>query len=393
MAKKYREKHKLKSLIEGDYGYFEVKKKKTVKQQKSRFQNLTKKLSQNQNNLPHISVMLSDVMEEFEKVYHSHNKIALQFNNTENVIASEEAIENLSSGRFFIVVDATFGNGGYTSAFLQYAENVFVIALDRDPETIAKAKEISTTFGNRFIFINDCFDNISLYIKNEAVNFFVCDFGVSSMQLDQRERGFSFLHENELDMRMNPTQKLTAKTAINELDEESLRDIIFNYGGETYATKIASKIIALREKTPINTTTELANLVVECYGGFANKQKIHPATKTFQAIRIFVNAELEQIENLLPQTSNILAANGVFLAVSFHELEDGAVKQFMKKNTQKIKNNKYKQLVNIDEGDNLVQKLVIQPLFTSVKLVSKQEASNNPRARSARMRGFTKILH
>lgn len=457
MSNKYREKHKLRAIVDGDYGYFEVKKKKNIKQKISRFQNI-KPL---ENNTAHTSVMLGDVMEQFEKCYLVTKSLnAVEFsgnfsvNNkpSGNILSTPQALSNLQTGNFFIAVDATFGYGGYTNAFLQYATNVFIIATDRDPTTTPRAQQILEAFPERFIFINDCFDKISSYIKNNAVNFFACDFGVSSMQLDQRARGFSFLHENELDMRMSPSQNLTAKTAINELDEQDLADIITNYGGESYGKKIASKIVFTREKTPINTTTQLANLVISCYGNFANKQKIHPATKTFQAIRIFVNAEIDQIENLLPKTLKVLARGGVFAAVSFHELEDGAVKRFIKKHQQKISTNKYIQFstqaqaeegyledddkeifgdgdsealrVNSNkntttpynaqeiaadsEGDSgLVKtktkegfregeaaqtatdkKIIIKSLFSSVKLVSKQEASTNPRSRSARLRGF-----
>lgn len=236
-------------------------------------------------------------------------------------------------------VDATFGNGGYTTAILQHC-NCKVIALDRDPTTTPKAMEIKQQFGKRFEFINDKFSNITHYISH--ADGIVADFGISSMHVDDASRGFSFQKDAPLNMQMGKCE-ISAFDVINTFSEEQLSDIIFKYSNEHLAKKIATAIFHTRKKSTIYTTTQLAEIIYNTYGK-PRHYKIHPATKTFQAIRVFVNNELEEIESLLTASGKIITTGGRLVCVSFHELEDRLVKNYLTENSQKKqKVNKYSQ--------------------------------------------------
>jgi 16S rRNA (cytosine1402-N4)-methyltransferase len=296
----------------------------------------------------------------------------------------KEVLEALNPKDGEVFVDVTFGGGGYTKAILQ-TSNCKVIALDRDETVLPTAKSIKEEFGERFNFFLTPFSKISEVLKNTKVDGIVADFGVSSMQLDTEERGFSFLKPAKLDMRMGVEAKCTAHQIVNSYPEPHLAEIISKYGEERLAKKIANYIVRARSQTPIEKTTELAEIVKEAYGSEARYTKIHPATKTFQALRIYINDELKEIETLLESSCNLLKKGGRLVAVSFHSLEDGIVKDFFSKNSrQKKKVNKYAEFSkNTDFTEE--EKAFAIPL-KGVIMPSEEEIRDNIRSRSAKLR-------
>jgi len=285
-----------------------------------------------------------------------------------------EMLQALNPQNGEVYVDATFGNGGYTKAILE-AANCKVIALDRDPNVKTRANEMKNMYGERFDFRAGCFGNIADLVA-EKINGAVFDIGVSSMQLDEAERGFSFAKEAALDMRMS-CEGISAQDIVNTYSEKELADLIYQYGEERKSRQIAQKIIEYRRHKYIERTKELAEIIYTVvhkhYG------EIDPATRTFQALRIAVNDELGELERGLKGASERLLPNGRLVVVDFHSLEDRIVKNFMKENGgKKIRVSKY--------APELVQD---DSLFTTVSKAiepSKAECEANPRARSAKLR-------
>ncbi|MEM9470146.1 MAG: 16S rRNA (cytosine(1402)-N(4))-methyltransferase RsmH, partial [Pseudomonadota bacterium] len=230
-----------------------------------------------------------------------------------------------------VIIDGTFGAGGYSRAFLDRA-NCTVIAIDQDPEALVRAATFEKDYGARFVFIPGRFGDVSKLLQSKGfdqVDAFVLDVGVSSMQIDQAERGFSFQKDGPLDMRMNNKEGPSAADLVANLPEEELANIIYQYGEERYSRRIARKIVEVRQENPINTTNVLADLVrsvVPC----SPKDKIDPATRTFQALRIAVNDELGELERALKESELILSEGGRLVIVSFHSLEDRIVKNFLR---------------------------------------------------------------
>jgi len=288
------------------------------------------------------------------------------------------------------IADATFGFGGYSRALISSFDGKLT-SFDRDPSVAPYANELKSSHGERFDFVNEKFSSMGGVLKPNSCDLIVADFGISSMQVDDADRGFSFMQDAPLDMRMNKNDKISAFEVINELSEKELADIIFNYGEERLAKKIAYNIVHNRRLSPIKTTKQLADIAFKCYGKMAYSLKIHPATRTFQAIRIYVNKELDEIESLLSQTLSLLKPGGRFVCVSFHSLEDVIVKQFVKNNCKKVKVNKYQQfsLLQKDGQDEFTNKII--DLSLGAVEVSKEEAKLNPRSRSAKLRAFEKI--
>ena len=295
----------------------------------------------------------------------------------------QEVLKALNPKDGDIFVDATFGGGGYTEAILQIAK-CKVIALDRDETVLPKAQELKLKYGERFEFISTTFSSIDEAILNAKVDGIVADFGVSSMQIDNAERGFSFLKEAKLDMRMGLGAIHSAHNIVNSFSEPDLIEIISKYGEERLAKKIANYIIRARSLKTIETTTELTKIITDAYGSEARYTKINPATKTFQALRIFINNELWEIETLLAKSLNLLKTDGRLVLVSFHSLEDGIVKDFITKNIpQKKKVNKYAQFsVNKTEDEQTALRVENK----GIVVPSEVEIKENVRSRSARMR-------
>lgn len=277
-----------------------------------------------------------------------------------------------------IYVDATFGNGGYTEAILKSA-NCRVIAIDRDPFVLKRAEELKSVYGERFTFVSGTFSQIDNLIQS-LVNGVVFDIGVSSMQLDNPERGFSFSKEAPLDMRMSQVG-LSARDIINSMNEHELADLIYKYGEERKSRQIAHAIVLYRTQKPIETTTELAQIIYSVLP--KKREQIDPATRTFQAIRIAVNDELQQLKDGLMGALNITLPEGRVVVVDFHSLEDRIVKSFFTENSdKKIHVSRYK----VDTLSISSESSKPFSFASKVILPTEEECSVNPRARSAKLR-------
>ncbi|MEN3976303.1 16S rRNA (cytosine(1402)-N(4))-methyltransferase RsmH [Emcibacter sp. SYSU 3D8] len=231
------------------------------------------------------------------------------------------------------IIDATFGWGGYTRGFLEAAPSI-VYGIDRDPTAAARAATVAAEFPGRFTFIEGRFGDMMELMNGAgvtAVQGVAFDVGVSSMQLDDPERGFSFQKDGPLDMRMagRQSEATDAADVVNNEDEAEIARIIWLYGEERHSRRIARAIVAARKAKPITRTLELADIVARVSGG-VQPHKMHPATRTFQALRIHVNDELGQLEMGLRAAERLLAPQGRLAVVSFHSLEDRIVKNFLR---------------------------------------------------------------
>jgi len=229
-----------------------------------------------------------------------------------------------------VVIDATLGLGGHTEAILERFDNARVIGIDQDERALAAASERLRRFGKRFVDVHSNFSAITKVAVDHgvtSVDAIIADLGVSSMQLDDPERGFSFRFDAPLDMRMDTTSGRTATELLEELKEEEIANLIYSYGEERKSRRIARWIVERREKgQPIQATAELAQLVERAVGR-SPKNKIHPATRTFQALRIAVNDELGVLDRFIADSVDLLKPNGKLCVITFHSLEDRIVKQ------------------------------------------------------------------
>ena len=227
------------------------------------------------------------------------------------------------------VIDTTLGGGGHSSLILKTYSSLQIIGLDQDPRAISAASESLLSFGSRIQVLSS---NFSDFIPKEKVAFVLADLGVSSPQLDDAKRGFSFRFNGPLDMRMNPSKGITAEELLAKIDEKALADLIYQYGEERFARRIARKIKQdLSIKGSYQGTSDLAYSIAGCYPAKIRNGRIHPATKTFQALRISINNELEVLKHLLSIAPNWLLPGGILGIISFHSLEDRLVKHsFMK---------------------------------------------------------------
>lgn len=328
-------------------------------------------------------------------------------------VLKNEVINALNIKENGIYIDATFGRGGHSLEILKKLnKDGKLIAIDRDIDAITYAKNTSPfNVDNRFSIFHTEFSNIinimqkyadNNNIKNNIkVDGILLDLGVSSPQLDNAERGFSFNKNSPLDMRMNNTSGETVAEFIKRTDISELTEIFRNFGEEKYAYKVAQNIIKQREIKAIETTFELAEIIRQSIPSFQKgKDK---ATRCFQALRIHINQELFQLESVLPQTINLLKTGGRLVIISFHSLEDRIVKNFLKNESNptekfnKIFNNKYtKQIpINLLQQNENIQNMQINN--ATIKLISKavkpteNEILNNPRARSSILRIAEKL--
>lgn len=284
-----------------------------------------------------------------------------------------------------VYVDGTFGVGGYTRAFLESADCT-VIAIDRDPAAKLRAAEMQKEFGDRLIFVAGRFGDALELVRAagfKQVDGFVLDVGVSSMQIDEAERGFSFRFDGPLDMRMgNDEDTPTAADIVNSYKEEDLANLIYKYGDERKSRHIAHRICLEREKARIETTAQLADMV-RAVVPKSPKDKIDPATRTFQALRIAVNDELGELERALDAAQELLKTGGRLVVVSFHSLEDGLVKTFLFERSGNSAGPSRHLPAPVETS--------VQPTFSlfSRKPLSPsdQETAINARSRSARLRG------
>ncbi len=282
-----------------------------------------------------------------------------------------------------VYVDGTFGRGGHSSAILGLlGESGRLIAIDRDPQAIASAPK-ALTDNPRFELIRSEIAELekTLVARDlvRNVDGLLLDLGVSSPQLDEAGRGFSFRRDGPLDMRMDPEKAVSAADWLAEVAEVELRKILKTYGEETFATRIARAVVTTRASTPITRTAELARIVQDAVPVKYHSQKKHPATKTFQAIRIAINDELGQLEAVLEQSLRILKQGGRLCVISFHSLEDRIVKRFMRDHSREPE--QYRGMPNIPAE-------FLPALRTIGKMISAtdEEIAANARARSARLR-------
>jgi 16S rRNA (cytosine1402-N4)-methyltransferase len=284
-----------------------------------------------------------------------------------------------------LYVDGTLGAGGHTRGILiASSPDGKVAGFDRDPQALAAAKTNLTEFGERVIFIKDSYRNYHLHLNNlnwQCVNGILLDLGISSMQLDTPERGFSFRADGPLDMRFDPDQSLTAADLVNETSRDELVEIILTYGEEKQAQRIADAIIANR---PLVRTKDLAKIIEKVARN--PKSKIHPATQTFQALRIAVNQELEALEAFLPRALDSLITGGRLAIIAFHSLEDRIVKQFFRMESRDCICPPEVPIC-VCEHQARLKELTRRPIRPE-----ESEIIKNPRARSAKLRVAEKIF-
>ncbi len=282
------------------------------------------------------------------------------------------------------VIDATFGGGGYSSSILEEFNVSELLAIDRDPISQIFAKKIKKRFLN-FKLINDKFSNVDKIIKkSKKYDLIIFDLGISSNQIDIAERGFSFQNKGPLDMNMG-LSNINAYDIINLYDEKKIANIIYELGNEKFSRRIAKNIVLNRKIKFINNTIELAEIIQKSIPKF-KKTKIHPATKTFQALRIYINDEINELKFSLNKTLKILKKNGLLIIVSFQSLEDRIVKDFFNHNSGKRwrSSRHYPELVDLGPITlKIITKKPIRP--------SDNEIILNPRSRSAKLRVAKKI--
>jgi len=296
-----------------------------------------------------------------------------------------EVIEVLAPRQGAIYVDGTFGAGGYSRALLEAAA-CRVWAIDRDPGAIAHGEEMAERYSGRLMLIEGCFGDMDRLIEARgggAVNGVAFDLGVSSLQLDQAERGFSFQQDGPLDMRMAGPEgapQPSAADAVNQLPEGELADIIWRYGEERQARRVAKAIVAARRDKTITRTGELAEIVRRVVRRGATGRD--PATRTFQAIRIYVNDEIGELRRGLGAAERLLAPGGCLAVVSFHSLEDREVKTFLKTRSGTQAGTSR----HLPEAPRQSASPTFEPAAGPARKPTAEECAANPRARSARLR-------
>jgi 16S rRNA (cytosine1402-N4)-methyltransferase len=278
-----------------------------------------------------------------------------------------------------LYVDGTLGAGGHAWGILKASHpDGQLLGMDVDPQALEVASEKLAEYGNRAIIVHASYRTLKKQIAIlgwQQVDGILLDLGLSSMQLDIRERGFSFQNEAPLDMRFDPEGKVSAADLVNHLDEVELADLLFRYGEEHRSRQVARSIVKAR---PIQTTTQLAKVVAGATSG--GKSGIHPATRTFQALRIAVNGELDALEEVLPQTIEVLVKKGRLAIISFHSLEDRMVKQFMRKESRDCICPPRQPVCTCGHQATL-REITTKPIRPQ-----EDEVRNNPRSRSARLR-------
>ena len=300
----------------------------------------------------------------------------------------EETMKLLAPERGGLFVDCTVGLGGHSEPILKSSPDTRVIGMDLDPAALAFSRQRLAPFGDRFRAFQANFRAISSILQqaNERdPNGVLADLGVSSVQFDSPERGFSFRFDAPLDMRMNPTSGATAADLLQQLPESEIARIIFEYGEERHSRRIARRIVERREQgQPITTTTELADLVRHAAGGHKRHQ-IHPATRTFQALRIAVNQELEGLGEFVESAVDLLIPDGRFAGISFHSLEDRILKRELRKLSGHCECPPRMPVCSCG-ARKVVEVLTRRPVTPGAL-----EIDENPRARSAKLRACRKL--
>ena len=285
-----------------------------------------------------------------------------------------------TAGRY---VDATLGAGGHARGILEAcAPDGRLLGLDLDPQALALARETLAPFGQRASLAQASYTSLPAQIAQmgwDAVDGILLDLGISSMQVDTPERGFSFLHDAPLDMRFSPLNPVRAADLVNGLPHDELTELLFRYGEEPLAKRIAQSIVRAR---PISTTFELVAAIESVS---PRRGRVHPATKTFQALRIAVNEELASVEETLPKAVAALRAGGRLAVISFHSLEDRIVKDFFREQSRELINPPYEQIYQTE------RKAILKEINRKPIIASEAEVTENPRSRSAKLRVAEKI--
>jgi 16S rRNA (cytosine1402-N4)-methyltransferase len=284
----------------------------------------------------------------------------------------EETIKFLDPKKNENFVDGTVGDGGHASEILKLTEPAGkLIGFDRDDRALRRAQHNLSTFGERIKLINSNYENLDQYVPaNFKASGILLDLGFSLIQIKDPKRGFSFRENGPLDMRYDMKQKDDAAHIVNFYNEEDLYQVIWQYGEDRFARRIAKAIVQERKKSPIATTLELVNVISKAIPKKFQRSKLHFATRTFQALRIETNEELDGLEETLPKAINVLKKNGRLAVISFHSLEDRIVKRFFKQ-------------MDREGAIKILTKKPIKP--------SEEEVGRNPRARSAKLRVCEKI--
>lgn len=299
----------------------------------------------------------------------------------------EEVIAGLNIRSDCIYVDCTLGGAGHAAEILKRLTTGFLYCFDQDEYAIARADAVLKNISDRYLIFHDNFVNLKSRLRAEnvsKVDGILYDLGVSSFQLDIGERGFSYNQDAKLDMRMDASQSLSAYDVVNSWSYEDLKKIFYQYGEERFAPRVAKKIVLEREKKPITTTLELAEIIKEAIPAFARRKGGHPARKVFQALRIAVNRELEVFEESLTDALSLLNEGGRIAVLTFHSLEDRICKRIFKSKTE------------IETPRGLPVRA--EEMQTEFRLVNKkpltpsaEEIGKNHRAKSAKLRIIEKI--
>jgi 16S rRNA (cytosine1402-N4)-methyltransferase len=308
-------------------------------------------------------------------------------NEIHDPVMLHEVLEALAPKDGKVYVDGTFGAGGYSAAIVKQA-NCKVYGIDRDPHVKILADELKEKFPGRIEFLVGCFGDMRQLLGAQGVNKvdgIVLDIGVSSMQIDDGMRGFSFKQDGPLDMRMSG-EGLSAADVVNSMDEGELADIIFQLGGEKKSRRVAKAIVNARAKGPIVTTKQLADIVrsvVKMAG-----HQIDPATRTFQALRIWVNDELGELSRALEASEELLNPGGRVVVVTFHSLEDGIVKRFFKEKAGQVPGiSRHIPVAN----ENIPAVRIFSIVTKKAVVPSETEIKRNLRSRSAKLRAAEKL--
>lgn len=283
-------------------------------------------------------------------------------------------------------VDATVDGGGHAAAIMNATGgNCYLLGIDLDPSALAQAQQRLASYGEVATLVEGNYRDLEEICHQHnfrSVDGILLDLGLSSLQLEEAERGFSFRHEGPLDMRFSPQQRLTASDIVNTYSERALTDILWRYGEERHSRRIARRIVASR---PIATTTRLAQVIEQTVGRGRGAGAIHPATRTFQALRIAVNQELENLEAFLDQAVNLLPPGGRLAVISYHSLEDRIVKNFMRREARDCLCPPQRPVCVCGHKASL--RLLTRKALTP----SATEVAENPRSRSAKLRVAEKL--
>ncbi len=284
-------------------------------------------------------------------------------------VMANEVLSFLNPGeKEALMVDCTLGEGGHTSLFLERYPRLKIIGLDRDSRIMEKARTRMAPYGDRFEAKNIWFDQFWKNYEGPGVDYILFDLGISVFHYEESGRGFSFKREEKLDMRLNTEADLDACDVVNDYDETSLANLIYNYGEERYSRRIAAAICRARQTKRIEYTNELADIIWDAVPNEYRHRRIHPATKTFQALRIEVNGELDRIEPALEGALKALKPGGRIAVITFHSLEDRPVKWFFK------------------NRENVLEILTKKPVEPT-----EEECEMNPPSRSAKLRVVEKL--